>query len=117
MPLRIAIAGAIAIAACIVVPVSVSAVSSGNDGTGASAEDAEPPEPDPGTAETRTVATDRSFAGARIESSASSINAGYSAVKSWPVLLVLIAMGFVPAGFMIARSASRRRAGPVPDGP
>ena len=109
MPLRIAIAGVIAIAACIVVPVSVSAVSAGNDGTSANAEDAEPPEPDPSIAPAAAIATD-GLAGA-------SLSAGYGSVQSWPVLLILIAAGFVPAVFMIARSAVRRRDGPLPNQP
>lgn len=108
MPLRIAIAGAIAIAACIVVPVSVSAVSSANDGTPASVEDAEPPEPDPSTTPATAITSD-GVAGA-------AIHTGYSAALSWPVLLILIAAGFVPAVYMIARSAVRRRDGPVPHG-
>lgn len=108
MPLRIAIAGAIAIAACIVVPVSVSAVSSANDGTSAGAEDAEPPEPDPSIAPAAAIAKDGL-------SGAATMNAGYGSQRSWPVLLILIAAGFIPAIFMIARSAVGRRDGPMPN--
>lgn len=104
MPIRIAIAGAIAIAACMVVPVSVSAVS---DGPSAVAEDAEPPEPDPSIAPAAAIASD-GLAGASVHA------AGYTTELSWPILLMLIAAGFVPAALMIARSATRRRAGPLP---
>ena len=107
MPLRIAIAGAIAITACLVIPVSVNAVSSG---TPASIEDAEPPEPEPSIAPALVIASD-GIAGASVNA------AGYGTERSWPVLLLVIAVGFVPAGFMIARSVTRRRHGPLPNEP
>ena len=108
MPLRIAIAGAIAIAACVVVPVSVNAVSSAEDGQAAGVEDAEPPEPEPRPSPAAAITAD-GFAGASIHS------AGYGVTRSWTILLMLIAAGFVPAVILIARSTARRRAGPEDD--
>jgi hypothetical protein len=105
MPLRIAIAGVIAIAACVAVPISVSTVSSGSEAA-ASTEGGEPPEPYPSTAPAATIASD-GLAGATVSA------AGYNATRSWSVLLVLIAAGFIPSLLMIARSTRRNRAGPT----